>query len=745
MALRRGGSILPDRLDSGDVCGKECGVANGVAARCTVALLALTALVAGAAPAGGAVSASYVVMYSDGDYIGGGVQRIFDSGNATINVSGTAGYLQISVAGGTFGDSYSLVFAAPPGESLASGGVYVDAQRAPFREAGHPGIDISGSGRGCNTDTGLFEVKDIGIGSGGAITRLWIVYEQHCEGGTAALWGEVRIGEPTSSAPLVAPGIVRWPATDVGKRATVVPVTVAALDSPASITAATIVGSAAADFLIRSNECSGVSLAVGGRCQVWVRFIPTTAGTRLATLRLTDGLGIQHDVALQGFAYGGSTRLSMTSDPGDYIGAGNTYSYTVANAAISMAGSHSYAGFGISGADGSWWYGDFDPGQGDILVAGATYDNAHRYPFNGTGPGLDVSGNGRGCNTLTGSFSVTWTNFGPDGRLRSLGLTFVQHCEGMTPALHGTFEFRAGDSTPLAPWMIGTTPSAQAAPTITAFGPASGPPGTSVTITGTNFANVTSVAFGGTQAVFAVGSSTQLTASVPLGAATGRITVTTPGGTATSTQDFVVTAAPPPTTTTTVTTATTATTTVPVTTTVGTTTTVPVTTTVATTTTVPVTTTVTVPTTTTVATTNTVTTTVPSTTTVTTPGATTTVTTPGPTTTVTTPGPTTTVTTTTGATSPLTPPARQDATPPNTRIVGGPADKTTLHRALFRFVSSESRSTFQCKLDRGRWQSCRSPKAYRSLALGRHRIYVRAVDDAGNVDPTPAWRLWRIR
>jgi hypothetical protein len=684
-------------------------VRTRVAARCVGAVVGLTALVAGAAPAGATGSPSYVVMYSDtGDYIGGGVQRVFDSANAAIAVSGSPGYLTVSVSGGTLGDYYDFDFAAPPGQVLVSGGVYVDAQRAPFREAGHPGIDISGSGRGCNTDSGLFEVKDIAV-SGGAISRLWIVYEQHCEGGGAATWGELRLGEPTAGAPLIAPGIVRWSATDIGRPSTVVPVSVVALAGPTSITNAAVVGTAASDFVVRSNECSGKSLAVGGRCQVWMRFVPTAAGTRIATLRLTDGGGTPHDIALQGFAYGGRTHLDMKSDAGDYIGAGKTWSYTLASSQISMGGSHSYAGFGIDGADGSWWYGDFSPGQGDILVAGSTYPDAHRYPFSGTGPGLDISGNGRGCNTLTGSFAVTWTDFGADGRLRSLGVTFEQHCEGATPALRGTFEFRAGDNTPPAPWMTGSTP-APSAPTIVVFGPASGSPGTSVTISGTNFTSATSVTFAGAAASFSVSSATQINATVPSGATTGRIAVTTPGGSATSTDDFTVTAAPPPTTTTTVTTT--------------------IATTMATTNSTTTIFTTTTPTT-------TVITTIPVTTTA--PGTTVSATAPG--TTVT--GPTTIVTT---PSAPLIPaPRRLDVTPPNTLITAGPTRLTNARRAKFRFVATESHTTFQCRLDTRRWTPCKSPKAYESLARGRHCLLVRAGDRAGNVDPTPAWRVWRVR
>jgi len=85
-------------------------------------------------------------------------------------------------------------------------------------------------------------------------------------------------------------------------------------------------------------------------------------------------------------------------------------------------------------------------------------------------------------------------------------------------------------------------------PTITSFSPTSGPVGTSVTITGTNFTGATSVKFfDNVSAAFTVDSSTQITATVPLGATTGPISVTTPGGTATSSTDFTVTIPPPPT------------------------------------------------------------------------------------------------------------------------------------------------------------------------------------------------------
>jgi uncharacterized repeat protein (TIGR03803 family) len=68
-------------------------------------------------------------------------------------------------------------------------------------------------------------------------------------------------------------------------------------------------------------------------------------------------------------------------------------------------------------------------------------------------------------------------------------------------------------------------------PVIIGFMPTSGPVGTKVTITGSGFIGATKVTFGGVKATsYTVDSGTQITATVPTGAMTGNIVVTTPGG-----------------------------------------------------------------------------------------------------------------------------------------------------------------------------------------------------------------------
>ena len=81
-------------------------------------------------------------------------------------------------------------------------------------------------------------------------------------------------------------------------------------------------------------------------------------------------------------------------------------------------------------------------------------------------------------------------------------------------------------------------------PTLTSLSPSSGPVGTGVTLMGTGFTGGSTVSFNGTAAPSVTFmSSTSLTATVPAGAATGNVTVTTAGGTSNG-LSFTVTAIP---------------------------------------------------------------------------------------------------------------------------------------------------------------------------------------------------------
>ena len=92
------------------------------------------------------------------------------------------------------------------------------------------------------------------------------------------------------------------------------------------------------------------------------------------------------------------------------------------------------------------------------------------------------------------------------------------------------------------------TPPASGMPTLVGFAPASGPVGTLITLTGTNFLGATSVTLNGTALPgFSVMSATTITVVVPTdtGLGSGLLAVTTPGGTATSATAFAVVAPGP--------------------------------------------------------------------------------------------------------------------------------------------------------------------------------------------------------
>jgi uncharacterized repeat protein (TIGR03803 family) len=78
-------------------------------------------------------------------------------------------------------------------------------------------------------------------------------------------------------------------------------------------------------------------------------------------------------------------------------------------------------------------------------------------------------------------------------------------------------------------------------PSVSKFAPTSGPVGTSVVITGMSLTQTTTVTFGGVKAtIFTVNSDTQVTATVPTGAITGKVAVKTKGGSATAPGTFTV-------------------------------------------------------------------------------------------------------------------------------------------------------------------------------------------------------------
>ncbi|WP_309896263.1 adventurous gliding motility protein AgmC [Archangium sp.] len=89
-----------------------------------------------------------------------------------------------------------------------------------------------------------------------------------------------------------------------------------------------------------------------------------------------------------------------------------------------------------------------------------------------------------------------------------------------------------------------------------------------------------------------------------------------------------------------------------------------------------------------------------------------------------------------------------DVTPPDTRFTSSPPSRTNSASATFDFIyvgTEPGPVTYQCKLDsEPDFTDCTSPKTYTGLSEEAHVLFVRAVDAAGNVDPTPARHDWTV-
>jgi hypothetical protein len=140
----------------------------------------------------------------------------------------------------------------------------------------------------------------------------------------------------------------------------------------------------------------------------------------------------------------GSTFLDLRSDPGDYIGAGESHRYTLTDSVWQtrvdvgvLEPNHVWVS--LRPVDNTlrwWWTFDVSAPTGQSLKVG-TYENARRWPFQGAQPGLSFSGTGRGCNMLTGAFVIRAIQIGPGNTLERFHATFEQHCEGSSAALRG--------------------------------------------------------------------------------------------------------------------------------------------------------------------------------------------------------------------------------------------------------------------------------------------------------------------
>ena len=316
----------------------------------------------------------------------------------------------------------------PPGQSLDVG-FYEDATRWPSNASGVPGLEVSGSGRGCNTLSGRFVIDEVAFNGSGVVTTLVAHWEQHCENLAPASFGTVSWHGTKPLSPMNAVASGNFPAVtmDTVAASKAQPI-VNQGGTPLAVTSVSITGTDASQFEITADPCSGTIIPVGGSCSVQVAFAPTQMGVSHAALTVVDGL---HPAGfdLLPLRGGATPRVARiwTEAEQDGSGSASTHrSYAIQSMGIARdIGSVKVLSTAPVSLEA--WFGTEDRSP---LTVGS-YEGAERYDIASVGhPRFELSGGFFGCNTLSARFVVDQLERRPDGTINRFVAHWEHRCEG---------------------------------------------------------------------------------------------------------------------------------------------------------------------------------------------------------------------------------------------------------------------------------------------------------------------------
>lgn len=372
---------------------------------------------------------------SPGDYIGSGITQRLTSDDGIFTASCGTNTVAVALDAG---DYWRLNFANVAGQPVVPE-VYEDATRYPFNSPLKPGLDVSGAGRGCNQLFGRFVVREMICLPGNVVEKLAIDAEQHCENpNSPPLRAYLRIN---SSVPEIVP----QPTASAGPDQSVTEGDLVTLDGSHSFAPDGIVS---AVWQVVSGPAINLSDSTAMRPSFVAPDVAPGGTTVVLELRVTGSGGQVDANRVTIFIRDNSdprSSLVLVSHPGDYIGGGMTRTASDLDNLFSTTCSTSQLHVGIDGD--AWWDVHLAAADGGPLTTG-TYEGATRWPFqNSAVPGLDVSGDGRGCNMLSGRFVISEIACATDGKLQKLAVDAEQHCEGAAAPL---FAFlRVNSSVPI--------------------------------------------------------------------------------------------------------------------------------------------------------------------------------------------------------------------------------------------------------------------------------------------------------
>ncbi len=196
----------------------------------------------------------------------------------------------------------------------------------------------------------------------------------------------------------------------------------------------------------RTGRSPGLDVSGNGAgCnEIWGSFVINQIEATNSTVSRLDATFVQHCESPRSPRFKGALlyhalplKYSQRSDEGDWLGGGESNVYENSTSIFSLTGTPVFVQFGVSGERDNWRV-FISPPTGGTLAPG-TYATS-RFP-DSTHAGLDVGGNGRGCNQTSGTLTILAITFNELDEVQSLSATFTQHCEHAAPRLRGEIHY----------------------------------------------------------------------------------------------------------------------------------------------------------------------------------------------------------------------------------------------------------------------------------------------------------------
>jgi len=139
--------------------------------------------------------AANAFFFDGNDYIFQGTMTVTDGTFTDASSTDTHISIQVLPLLTTQGSNWQFDFSSAKLGVPLREQVYTGAVRYPFEATAQPGMDIDGSGRGCNRIAGDFEIQKL-VWSNAKLSELIAVFDQHCEAGVTSVRGCIHFTAP---------------------------------------------------------------------------------------------------------------------------------------------------------------------------------------------------------------------------------------------------------------------------------------------------------------------------------------------------------------------------------------------------------------------------------------------------------------------------------------------------------------------------------------------------------------------